>query len=252
MAANSNPIFTRIGDIQGGVLLQTQASVDFAGTNTNVVPVFTADLTNGGYIQRLRFKADAGGANVATVARIWINEGVLNQKSLLGATTFGTITTSSGSGGTLQTSTYYAKVQGIDQYGGLGTISAESAVQYIGVSGTGNITWTWNILPGASSYRLYVGPAPAGEYAYFNTATTSYLQTVPYIAGQLANPADYVVNNMFYGEVSLPATAAATASALTEIDYPLNLALPPGYRILVGLGTTVVSGWYVTAVGGKY
>ena len=251
MAGNNNPIFTRVGDIQGGPLLQTGAQTDFAGTNTNVVPVFSADPTNGGFVQRLRFKADAGGANAATVARIWINEGSLNQKTLLTAPTFSTITTSSGGAGTLQTSTYFAKVQGIDQYAGVGAISAESIGQVIAVV-PGNINWTWNIVPGAVSYRLYVGPAAGGEYAYFTTSTTSYLQTIPYVSGQIANPSDYVVNNMFYGEVSLPATAASAASALTEVDYPMNLALPPGYRILVGLGSTVVSGWYVTAIGGKY
>ena len=45
----------------------------YDGTATQVALVFTADATNGGYIQRLRFKA--GGTNVATVARIWINNG---------------------------------------------------------------------------------------------------------------------------------------------------------------------------------
>ena len=50
----------------------------------------------------------------------------------------------------------------------------------------------------------------------------------------------------------LPATTASAVAATIDVDYPMNLALPPGYHILVGLGTTVAAGWTVTAVAGKY
>lgn len=59
-------------------------------------------------------------------------------------------------------------------------------------------------------------------------------------------------NNTFYGQQSLPGTTAINTAATTEIDYPMNIALNPGFRIYVGLGTTVAAGWVVTAVGGKY
>jgi len=59
-------------------------------------------------------------------------------------------------------------------------------------------------------------------------------------------------NNSFYGEISLPATTASAVAATVEIDYPMNLALPPGFKIYVGLGTTVAAGWVVTPVAGKY
>ena len=61
-----------------------------------------------------------------------------------------------------------------------------------------------------------------------------------------------VVNNMFYGELSLPATAVSQTAATVELDYPMNLALPPGYRVMVGFGGAVATGWYVTGIGGKY
>lgn len=70
--ANNNPIFTRIGDIQW-------ASTVLAGnTGPNITTgtsysVFTSDGTAGGYVQRVRFRPL--GTNVATVARIWINNG---------------------------------------------------------------------------------------------------------------------------------------------------------------------------------
>jgi hypothetical protein len=140
MAANSAPIFSRIGVIQGGgPILTAMTGNAYDGTATQVQLVFTADSTNGGYIQRLRFKAV--GTNIATVARVFINN----------------------------------------------------------------------------------GSAP----------TTA-------------------ANNDFYGEVSLPAITATATAATVDIDYPMNIAMPPGYRIYVGVGTTVASGWFVTSIAGAY
>lgn len=62
-------------------------------------------------------------------------------------------------------------------------------------------------------------------------------------------------NNSFIGEISLPATTASATAATPDIDYvfPLpGLALNPGFRIFVGLGTLVAGGWVVTPFGGKY
>jgi hypothetical protein len=59
-------------------------------------------------------------------------------------------------------------------------------------------------------------------------------------------------NNSFIGEISLPATTAIATAATAEIDYPLGFALPPGFRIYVGLGTAVAAGWVVTCIGGDY
>jgi hypothetical protein len=60
-------------------------------------------------------------------------------------------------------------------------------------------------------------------------------------------------NNTFYGEIALPATTASASSQTgADIDYPMNIALPPGWKIYVGLGTAVAAGWVVTPVAGKY
>lgn len=59
-------------------------------------------------------------------------------------------------------------------------------------------------------------------------------------------------NNQFFGEVSLPATTAIATAATVDIDYPLNFALNPGFRLYFGLGTAVAAGWVATVVGGKY
>lgn len=254
MAGNQAPIYSRVGDVQGSIVLTTAAN-DYSGNNINNTIVYQADPTNGGFVQRLRFKAL--GTNVATVARIYINEGypALASQSL----TPGTPTTSlSTTGGALQVGNYYAVVQGIDQYGQPGLFSAESTVATT-TSNTSTITFSWAGATGANTYRLFVGPSAGGEVIYFQTSTntTSYLvsNVVPNLATNTpaqGQPKDFASVNMLYGEVSLPGTTATATAATTDIDYPLNLALPPGYHILVGLGTTVAAGWTVTAIGGKY
>jgi hypothetical protein len=59
-------------------------------------------------------------------------------------------------------------------------------------------------------------------------------------------------NNVFYGEVTLPATTANAAAPTIDVDYPMNFAIDPGFRIYFGLGTAVASGWVATVIAGKY
>ena len=253
MSGNSNPIYSRVGDIQGAYSLINAAN-DYTGTGPNNVPIFTSDYTNGGYVQRLRFKAL--GTNVATVARIFINHNDLGTSgALFTASPLTTATnfsaTPSTTGGSLYPGTFYGKVQTVDQWGGITTFSTETSAVVTG-SGTGSITWNWGAVTGATSYRLYTGPASNSEVVFFTTNTNVYTQTNAVIPGAIVSPAQYQINNYFIGEASLPATTLSASAATQEIDYPLNIALPPGYRILVGLGTAVAAGWSVTAFGGKY
>ena len=143
MPGNTTPIFSRIGAIglNAGATIGTAVVTDYNGTGANNAVIFTADASNGGFIQRLRFKAL--GTNAASVARIYFNNGSVN--------------------------------------------------------------------------------------------TTA-------------------ANNTFYGEVSLPATTAILTAATVDVDYPLNVALPPGHRIVVGISATtaLASGWSVTTIAGSY
>ena len=143
MAANTDPIYTLEPEVAnngttGMNQLITAAANDYTGIDADVSLVFTAGA-NGSFVQRLRFKA--GGTNVATVARIYINN----------------------------------------------------------------------------------GSSPG-------TAT----------------------NNLFYGEISLPATTASATVATVDLDYPMNFAIPATFRIYVGLSTAVAAGWVVTPVAGNY
>ena len=75
MAANTAPIFSSAGDVQWGTTAITTANTAKDGSGT-VLTAFTADATNGGFVQRIRFRA--AGTNIATVARIFINNGSSN------------------------------------------------------------------------------------------------------------------------------------------------------------------------------
>ena len=247
MAANTSPIFSAFADIQGGDIITT-APADYTGQGVTNVITFAADTTNGGFVQRLRFKAL--GTNVASVARIYINNGQGRLAASISAVSGTPTGTPSTSGGTLQAGTYFAKIVAIDEYGSKTAASTETAS--VAVTGTtGSITWNWTAVTGAVSYRIYVGPVTGGQLSYFTATTNSYTQTTP--VGTRDNLTTAINNNnYFYGEISLPATAASATAATVDIDYPMNFALPPGYRIVVGLGTTVAAGWQCLAIGGQY
>lgn len=60
-------------------------------------------------------------------------------------------------------------------------------------------------------------------------------------------------NNIFYGELSLPIVAAINTAATVDLDYPMEFAIDPSFRIYVGLGTTVTpAGWICTCIAGQY
>jgi hypothetical protein len=72
MTANFKPIFgltPNVGPLN--VLLKTSDNV-YDGNGANTTSAFVAGA-NGAYVERIRFRA--AGTNVATVARIWINNG---------------------------------------------------------------------------------------------------------------------------------------------------------------------------------
>jgi len=75
MAANTNPIFTRAADVQWAGAAITAADTAKDGTGT-VATVFAADAAEGGFVHKL--VARALGTNVATVLRLFVNNGGSN------------------------------------------------------------------------------------------------------------------------------------------------------------------------------
>lgn len=139
MPSNTSPIFSKVGDIQWNTTPIVTANTTTDLTTGTSYLIFTADATNGGYVQKLRIRSL--GTNVTTVMRIWLNNGSTN-------------------------------------------------------------------------------------------ATAS--------------------NNTLYDEISLASSTVSQTTALSVYELPLNFALPLGYKIYVTLGTTVVAGYDVTCIAGKY
>lgn len=78
MPANVQPIFSKASDIQMSDLIRVAATNvhDISGTiGTDIYKVWTADATNGGYLQKLRFKYASNGTNTSILAvlKIWIS-----------------------------------------------------------------------------------------------------------------------------------------------------------------------------------
>lgn len=72
MPANTEPIYSRSPAISFSTAM-TAASTLYTGLHAADALIFTADATNGSYVQKIRFKAL--GTCVATVARIYVNTG---------------------------------------------------------------------------------------------------------------------------------------------------------------------------------
>jgi hypothetical protein len=59
-------------------------------------------------------------------------------------------------------------------------------------------------------------------------------------------------NNSLIAEMTLAATTLTESAAQTPYELPLNIALPPNFKLLATLGTTVAAGYQVSALGGSY
>ncbi|MGV1045478.1 hypothetical protein [Limnohabitans sp.] len=253
MSANASPMFTRVGSVQGGVTLTT-AAADYTGQGILNSLVFQADPNNGSFLQKLRFKAL--GTNVASVARIYLNPGTLNLPSALSAVSgipTGIVSTGAGN---LWPGNYYARIQAVDSWGAAAALSAETAAVAVSTAGS-TISWEWSAVSGASKYRVFVGPVSGGQVLLFETLSNSLVMTTVAVGvdsawPQHADPGAFVNSNLFYGEANLPATTISASVSSPEVEYPMNLALPPSFEVVVGLGNGVAAGWVVTGVGGHY
>lgn len=122
----------------------------------------------------------------------------------------------------------------------LGQTLTVAAGDYTGVNGNNQIVFTSDANNGSYIQRL--------RFKALGTNVTSVARIYMNNGGSntVAN------NNILIGEQTLPATTAIATVSTIDLDYPLNMALNPGFRILVGLGTTVAAGWSVSPVGGDY
>jgi hypothetical protein len=85
MGANINPIYTRVAKIgmNGARTLGTALDAVYNGTSANTKILFTADATNGSYVQSIRLCAI--GTNAVSKIKIYINDGTGTEGSLAAA-----------------------------------------------------------------------------------------------------------------------------------------------------------------------
>lgn len=241
---NTLPPFPKVANNSRSVLLTT-AAADYTGVSIYNREVFAAEATCGSICKSLMFKAR--GTNVASLARIYINNGSINTNwATAPAAPTGTPSTT---GGTINASAHYATIIAIGPKGSQSVIGTYSALVTT-TGNTGSIAWAWAAVPGAVSYRIYISPVTGFACRFFTSVTNSYNQTLPLEEGIYDDP--NTGNQFLYKEVSLPVTTASNAIATVDLEVPMNLTLPPGKEIYVGLGTTVVSGWQVSSIGGDF
>jgi hypothetical protein len=250
MSANTQPIFTTVPHVgtTGPILT---AAADYTGLGAANATAFIAK-SNGSFISSIRFKAL--GTNVASVARVFLNNGASPRAAQINSVSGTPTGTPSSTGGTLASGSYFAKIYAVDQFGAVTLASSETAS--ISVTGpTGSIAFAWTASAGAVSYIIIVGLATGQEQMQFTATTNSFSMTAPGYTSATVNSffhTDATLTNTLIGEVSLPATTAIATASTVDIDYPVNKAIPPGWMVVIGLGTTVAAGWTATVFGGDY
>jgi hypothetical protein len=84
------------------------------------------------------------------------------------------------------------------------------------------------------------------QIAYTGTSVATVLRL--FINNGLTNSTP--ANNSLYMSVSVPANTLSETAAAADINVPLSLTLPAGYKLLATIGTTVAAALSVTATGG--
>lgn len=83
MPGNNDPIYSKVADVQWNATSALFASAmtagnvsSYDGSDANAKLIFTADATNGGFVQQVRAKCAAlTGTSAASVLRIFLNNG---------------------------------------------------------------------------------------------------------------------------------------------------------------------------------
>jgi len=133
-----------------------------------------------------------------------------------------------------------------DYWFGTAAITPAQASQYhTGTLSPQANTYT-QTLPASSYTGTATTPAISGSSVWIQTQPQQFYQAGVIAAGGVET------NNTLIGEIALPATTAIATTTTVDIDYPLNLPLPPGFRLFAALGTSVSAGWAITPIMGKY
>ena len=126
-----------------------------------------------------------------------------------------------------------------------------------GVIGWANNVTAANTAKDAASGTVYtVYTADATEGGYLDSITVmprgTNVATVLRLFINNGGATTTAANNAYIGNYTMPATTNSETAALAVMDIGLDIAMPPGYRLLCTIGAAVAAGFDVTAYGGKY
>lgn len=128
-------------------------------------------------------------------------------------------------------------------------------VQWITAIVTANNTLD---ITSGTSYLAFTADATNGGYVRELRAkaspANSSAATVMRIWLNNGSATGTAANSSLIGELGIPATTTSATAALPDFVYPLNFAMPPGYKIYVTVGTAPGGSAQFTAtvIGGKY
>jgi hypothetical protein len=107
---------------------------------------------------------------------------------------------------------------------------------------------------GTDIFAVFVADATEGGFvrAIVCKPLGSNIQTLVRVFVNNGGANGTAANNAFFKDATLPLTTNSETVAQPDIEIPINIALPPGYRLLVTVATAVAAGWTFTADGGKY
>ena len=107
-----------------------------------------------------------------------------------------------------------------------------------------------------ASYQCFSADTTQGGYVQrirFRTLGTNLAATVARVFINNGGTTATASNNTLWDEITLPATSVTQTAAQANYELPLNMALPPNYRLFITLGTAPnAAGWIATVIGGKY
>lgn len=128
-------------------------------------------------------------------------------------------------------------------------------------SRVGSVQWTPNVtaantaMDGTGTVNtIWTADATNGGYLQYIKckALGTNVQTVARFFINNGGANSTAANNVLFGELTLGTTTASNNASNQEYSYPVNIALPPGYKINVAIGTAVAAGWEFCGVGGAY
>jgi hypothetical protein len=126
-------------------------------------------------------------------------------------------------------------------------------------SGTPNVAWgtvaTANTAKDGTGtvVTVFTAGADGGRCDYVRArALGTNIATVLRVFINNGSSNAVAANNTLFTEITVAATTLSEVAAQVENTINLGLALDPGYKVNITIGTTIAAGLAVTGVGGDY